>query len=173
MKSKFVVPGMAASLLALGLGGCATIGSDLPSMGNAFSLNSSAFRDGGMMPVRFAGNIKSNPNCIGENLSPPLEWKNVPAGTKSFALIMVDPEGRGGLGVDHWNAYGIAATRTGFAEGETSQLNDKYVGGKGTAGVGHYLRQDAQPLGQMPAVVSVAVRAVRGVWGADICDARS
>lgn len=138
-KSKFVVPAMAASMLALGLGGCATIGSDLPSMGNAFSLNSSAFRDGGMMPVRFAGNIKSNPNCIGENLSPPLEWKNVPAGTKSFALIMVDPEGRGGLGVDHWNAYGIAATRTGFAEGETSRLNDKYVGGKGTAGVGHYL----------------------------------
>ena len=89
----------AAAIAALMLGGCATPNSDLPSMGNAFSLTSTAFRDGGMMPVKFAGNIKSNPNCIGENISPPLEWKNVPAGTKSFALIMVDPEGRGGLGV--------------------------------------------------------------------------
>ena len=130
---------MAAGVTALGLGGCATPGSDLPSMGNAFSLTSPAFRDGGMMPVKFAGNIKSNPNCIGENISPPFEWKNVPAGTKSFALIMVDPEGRGGLGVDHWNAYGIPASRSGFAEGETSELNDKYVGGTGTAGLGHYL----------------------------------
>ena len=138
-KRKSVFACVAAGVTALGLGGCATPGSDLPSMGNAFSLTSPAFRDGGMMPVKFAGNIKSNPNCIGENVSPPFEWKNVPAGTKSFALIMVDPEGRGGLGVDHWNAYGIPASRSGFSEGETSELNDKYVGGKGTAGLGHYL----------------------------------
>ncbi len=128
----------AGGLLALGLGGCATVG-EPPSMGNAFALTSAGFRDGGMMPVKYAGNIKTNPNCIGENLSPPLEWRNVPEGTKSFVLIMVDPEGRQGLGVDHWNAYGIPASRTGFAEGETSTINDKYVGGKGTAGVGHYL----------------------------------
>ena len=60
----------AAAIAALALGGCAA-NSDLPSMGNAFSLTSPAFRDGGMMPVKFAGNIKSNPNCIGENISPP------------------------------------------------------------------------------------------------------
>ncbi len=108
-------------------------------MGNAFAITSSTFQDGTMLAVKNAGNIKDNPNCIGENVSPPFAWSNVPAGTKSFALIMVDPEGRGGLGVDHWNAYGIPASRTGFAEGETSQLSDKYVGGKGTAGFGHYL----------------------------------
>jgi Raf kinase inhibitor-like YbhB/YbcL family protein len=129
---------LSGSVIVLAIGGCATTG-DLPSMGNAFALTSSTFKDGTMLAVKNAGNIKTNPNCIGENISPPLTWSNVPAGTKSFALIMVDPEGRGGLGVDHWTAYGIPASRTGFAEGETSTLSDKYVGGKGTAGVGHYL----------------------------------
>src|SRR5471032_152983 len=127
---------LAGSIVALGLGGCAV---EPPSMGNAFALTSSTFKDGTMLQVKNAGNIKGNPNCIGDNVSPPLTWSNVPVGTKSFALVMVDPEGRGGLGVNHWIAYGIPASTTGFAEGETSQLSDKYVGGKGTAGLGHYL----------------------------------
>ena len=38
----------------------------------------------------------------------------------------------------HWVAYGISATVTGFAEGEVSKPSDKYIGGKGNAGVGHY-----------------------------------
>lgn len=138
IKRKSATAFLTAGVVALGLGACASTG-DLPSMGNAFTITSSTFKDGGMLAVKNAGNIKTNPNCIGENISPPLSWSNVPAGTRSFALIMVDPEGRGGLGVDHWTAYGIPASRTGFAEGETSTLNDKYVGGKGTAGVGHYL----------------------------------
>jgi len=104
-----------------------------------FSLTSSSFKDGTMLATKNAGNIKTNPNCIGENVSPPLAWSNVPPGAKSLALIMTDPEGRGGLGVDHWVAYGIAPTLTGFTEGETSQTSSKYVGGKGTAGLGHYL----------------------------------
>jgi len=59
-------------------------------------------------------------------------------GTKSFALTMVDPEGRGGLGVFHWVAYGIPANVTSFAEGEVSKTSDKYVGGKSTQGVPNY-----------------------------------
>jgi Raf kinase inhibitor-like YbhB/YbcL family protein len=104
-----------------------------------FSLTSSEFQDGAMLQKKNAGNNPKNPNCIGDNVSPPLAWHNVPKGTKSFALVMVDPEGRGGLGVVHWVAYGIPASVTGFGEGETSKLSDKYVGGKGTQGLGHYL----------------------------------
>ena len=104
-----------------------------------FSLTSSTFKDGAMLATKNAGNLKGNANCIGENISPPLSWSNVPAGTKSFALLMVDPEGRAGLGVNHWVAYGIPASVTGFAEGEVSQLTNKYVPGKGNAGLGHYL----------------------------------
>src|SRR6478752_8599048 len=106
---------------------------------SAFTITSSSFKDGERLATKMAGNNKQNPNCIGDNVSPALSWSNPPAGTKSYALIMYDPEGRGGLGVDHWTAYGIPVTTTGFAEGETSQLSNKYVPGKGTAGLGHYL----------------------------------
>ena len=77
--------------------------------------------------------------CSGGNVSPSLTWSNPPAGTKSFALIMVDPEGRGGLGAVHWVAYGIPGSVTGFAEGEVSKPSPNYVGGKGTAGAATYI----------------------------------
>ena len=86
-----------------------------------------------------AGNNKTNPNCVGENVSPQLSWTNPPAGTKSYVLLMSDPEGRG-LGVGHWVAYGIPASVTGFAEGEISKQTDKYVGGKSTMNLPHLLR---------------------------------
>ena len=106
---------------------------------DVFTLSSTSFKDGTLMPKKMAGDAKSNPNCVGENVSPELSWKNPPAGTVSYALIMTDPEGRNGLGVDHWHAYGIPATVTSFAEGETTKNTDKYVGGVGTAKQTHYM----------------------------------
>ena len=91
------------------------------------------------MPKKVANstaNIASNPNCVG--VSPQLSWSNVPDGTKSFALLMFDPEGRAPDGASHWVAYGIPASVTGLAEGEVSKDSDKYVGGKSLFGVGHY-----------------------------------
>lgn len=117
-----------------------------PPMGQSFTITSTGFEDGGMLAKKFAGNTKGNPNCVGDNISPQFSWTNVPAGTKSFALVMVDPEGRGGLGVIHWVAYGISASVNSFAEGELSQLGSKYVGGKGTAGLGHYLGPCTPPV---------------------------
>jgi len=107
--------------------------------GQSFTLTSTSFKDGEMMQVKNAGNDKSNPNCVGENISPPMTWTNVPAGTKSFALLMYDPEGRQGLGVVHWVAYGIPASVTSFAEGEVGKESPKYIGGKGTRGASIYL----------------------------------
>lgn len=106
-----------------------------------FTLKSTTFADGKIMPKKVANstaNIASNPNCVGENVSPQLSWSNVPDGTKSFALLMFDPEGRAPGGVSHWVAYGIPASVTGLAEGEVSKDSDKYVGGKSLFGVGHY-----------------------------------
>jgi Raf kinase inhibitor-like YbhB/YbcL family protein len=103
-----------------------------------FKLTSSAVADNAPLPSKYAGNNKTNPNCVGENVSPPLAWSNVPAGTKSFALLMTDPEGRAGLGVVHWVAYGIPTSVTGFAAGEVSKPSDKFVGGKSTMGLATY-----------------------------------
>src|SRR5581483_4005643 len=103
-----------------------------------FTLTSETFKDGQMMPRKVANNTAGNANCVGQNVSPQLSWKNAPEGTKSFAILMEDPEGRGGAGVHHWVAYGIPANVTSFAEGEVSKLSDKYVGGKSTQGVGNY-----------------------------------
>jgi Raf kinase inhibitor-like YbhB/YbcL family protein len=103
-----------------------------------FTLTSTTFKDGQLMPKKVANNLSNNPNCVGENVSPQLSWSNPPEGTKSFAILMEDPEGRGGAGVHHWVAYGISPTVTSFAEGELSKQTDKYVGGKSTQGVGYY-----------------------------------
>ena len=109
-----------------------------PASAESFTITSPDFKDGGMLATKHAGNNKSNPNCIGENVSPAFSWTNVPAGTKSFALLMLDPEGRGGLGVSHWVAYGIPATVTALAEGEVSKDGPKFVGGKSTMNLSHY-----------------------------------
>src|SRR6201998_2467031 len=103
-----------------------------------FSLTSPSFKDGERLAVKNAGNNKSNPNCVGENVSPALSWANPPEGTKSYALLMFDPEGRPPGGVSHWVAYGIPVSVTGFAEGGVAKPSDKYVGGLGTAKLSNY-----------------------------------
>ena len=104
----------------------------------AFTLSSPDFKDGARLATRNAGNNKANPNCVGENISPAFAWANPPEGTKSYALLMFDPEGRPPNGVSHWVAYGIAPSVTGFAEGEVSKASDKYIGGESTQKVGFY-----------------------------------
>ena len=103
-----------------------------------FALTSTTFKDGTLMPRKVANMNPQNPNCVGENVSPALSWANPPAGTKSYALMMFDPEGRPPGGVSHWVAYGIPVSVTGFAEGEASKQTDKYVGGKSLMGLPHY-----------------------------------
>src|SRR6266446_8093188 len=91
----------------------------LANAAGVFTLTSSAFEDNGTLAVKNAGSDKQrSPNCVGENISPPLAWSNAPEGTKSFALLMFDPEGRAPAGVSHMVVYGIPASVTGFAEGE-------------------------------------------------------
>jgi phosphatidylethanolamine-binding protein (PEBP) family uncharacterized protein len=119
----------------------ACTGGSASAQQKSFELSSTTFKDGEMMPLKVANsraNFPQNANCVGENVSPQFSWVNPPAGTKSFAFVMVDPEGRGGGGVVHYVAYGIPADVTGFAEGEVSKPSPKYVGGKNALGVGFY-----------------------------------
>src|SRR5262249_1949367 len=53
--------------------------------------------------------------CSGKNMSPSLEWAGAPAGTKSFALTMYDPDAPTGSGWWHWVVYNIPATAKSIA----------------------------------------------------------
>ena len=54
--------------------------------GGAMEISSTAFKDGEKIPIQYV-----MPGAGGKNISIPLTWKNVPPGTKSFALSIVDP----------------------------------------------------------------------------------
>ncbi|MBP8191897.1 MAG: YbhB/YbcL family Raf kinase inhibitor-like protein [Aquabacterium sp.] len=56
--------------------------------------------------------------CTGQNLSPALSWKNAPAGTKSFAIMVHDPDApTGGAGFWHWVVLNLPASTTGLPRG--------------------------------------------------------
>jgi Raf kinase inhibitor-like YbhB/YbcL family protein len=129
---------LSGSVLAVAVALVAGCGSHAVQAQGAFTLSSPDFKDGARLALKNAGNNKSNPNCVGENVSPALSWANPPAGTKSYALLMFDPEGRPPGGVSHWVAYGIPVSVTGFAEGEVSRPSDKYVGGTSTMKLSNY-----------------------------------
>ncbi len=74
------------------------------------SLTSSAFQDGQPIPAEFT--------CDGANRSPDLIWGEPPPGTKSFALVVDDPDAPGGL-FQHWGAYDIPAITRSIAAGQS------------------------------------------------------
>ena len=112
---------------------------------DVLKVTSSAFEDGGLMSAKYAGHMilkrgETVPSdCGGENISPPLAWTNVPAGVKSFALIIFDPDGAKGSGVAHWVAYGIAGDRTGLPENFGVAGSPDYIGGTGSSGNHEYM----------------------------------
>jgi hypothetical protein len=73
-----------------------------------FTLTSPAFSDGGPIPRAHT--------CDGADLSPPLTWAGLPAGTKQLALIMDDPDAPGRTFV-HWVLYQLPASVSGLASG--------------------------------------------------------
>jgi len=68
------------------------------SLISEIEISSVAFEDGGDIPIEYT--------CDGENNSPPLRWSDVPAGTRSLAIIMDDPDATGQI-FRHWSVFNI------------------------------------------------------------------
>ncbi len=95
-------------------------------MGFALSelqLKCPVFESGSVIPKRYTGE--------GEDISPPMEWTDVPEGTKSFVLICHDPDAPlvlpGTYGFVHWVLYNIPGEITALPEGvkeHTNGIND-------------------------------------------------
>ena len=79
--------------------------------GDAMEISSAAFKDGEKIPTQY-----TMPGAGGKNISIPLAWKNVPAGTKSFALSVVDPHPIAQNWV-HWLVIDIPANVSSIDEG--------------------------------------------------------
>lgn len=81
----------------------------------AFSLSSPDFKP---MARIAEAQVFSGFGCTGGNTSPALEWKNAPKGTKSFALLVHDPDApTGGAGWWHWVLINLPADTTKLAAG--------------------------------------------------------
>ena len=72
-----------------------------------FTITSPDFRDGGPLPQKTEFNQFG---CTGSNIAPQLNWKNVPAGTRSFAMLMSDYDAPVAGGFHHWIVYNIPAS---------------------------------------------------------------
>lgn len=72
-------------------------------------LTSDAFADGQPIPTEYS--------CDGANKSPALHWGDPPAGAKSFALVIDDPDAPSGT-FRHWGAYDIPASARSIAPGQ-------------------------------------------------------
>ena len=80
----------------------------------SFNVKSGSYQDGAMMPQKLSYNQYG---CTGDNLSPDLAWTGAPAGTKSFAVTMHDPDAPHLGGWWHWVAFGIPASASGLRLG--------------------------------------------------------
>lgn len=84
---------------------------------------SNDFVDGGSMPEKFT--------CDGENISPSLSWQDVPDGTKSFALLMTDPNAPSGNYI-HWAVVNLPAETRTIETGE--KIGDELKNSSGNVG---------------------------------------
>jgi len=101
----------------------------------SFSVTSDAFAQGASIPARYT--------CEGDDLSPPLSWSGAPAGTKSFALIMEDPDAPDPAKPQriwvHWVVYNLPATTASLSENASKRgLPAGAMKGKGDSGRSDY-----------------------------------
>ena len=118
-------PGAAGFCLVLGLMVVNSIAAEKAGK-DQMQLSSTAFTEGAAIPAQHT--------CDAKNVSPPLKWSGVPAGTKSLALIVDDPDAPGGTWV-HWVLYDLPAAATELAE---DVPKSQYVAGGAKQGLNDF-----------------------------------
>jgi Raf kinase inhibitor-like YbhB/YbcL family protein len=108
MKKSLIPKSLWLAAAAAALTGC---GTTLPA--SEFTLSSPDLQ-GGTFDNKF---VLNGFGCKGENVSPTLIWRNPPAGTKSFALQVYDPDAPTGSGFWHWAVYNIPPTTVILSQG--------------------------------------------------------
>ena len=98
------------------------------------TIASPAFKQGEVIPTRFTRD--------GENVSPPLEWHGAPPETRSFVVLVEDPDAPSGT-FRHWAMYNIPAAETGLPEDASGQRRGG--AGEGTNGFGNARYDGPQP----------------------------
>jgi len=78
----------------------------------SMELTSPSFKNGEAIPRKYS--------CDGQDISPPLRWKNLPDGAASLALIMDDPDAPGRTWV-HWVLLNLPASMNELPENITSE----------------------------------------------------
>jgi Raf kinase inhibitor-like YbhB/YbcL family protein len=91
-------------------------------------ITSPAFKQGSEIPAQYTSD--------GDNFSPELSWQDAPANTKSFALVVHDPDAPRVGGFTHWLVYNIPAGTNGVAENVPERRSVPGLGlqGKNDAG---------------------------------------
>ena len=96
-------------------------------------LTSSVFQQGAEIPSYYTSD--------GEDVSPELSWKDAPAETKSFALIVHDPDAPKPGGFTHWVVYDIPP--------ETGHIEENVPSTERVAGLGTQGKNDGGKVGYM------------------------
>ena len=82
--------------------------------GSSFTLASPDLPEGKPLPN---AQVFNSFGCTGQNISPALTWTNAPAGAKSFAVTVYDPDAPTGSGWWHWVMFNIPAGTTSLPAG--------------------------------------------------------
>lgn len=86
-----------------------------------FTLSSPSLKAGGTLSLN---EVFNGFGCTGNNISPALQWANAPAGTKSFAVTLYDPDAPTGSGWWHWVVFNIPAKAQGLPAGAGNAAGD-------------------------------------------------
>lgn len=146
---------------AIGLALVASLAMTATAMAGGFTVTSKDIRNGATVPM---AQVFNGFGCTGKDISPQLSWSGAPAGTKSFAITMFDPNAPTGSGWWHWTVFNIPASVHSLPEdagaADSKALPAGAMEGRTDFGFSHY-GGPCPPVGDPPHHYVITVYAVK------------